>query len=120
MEASTQPRNSSPKPIRRSSYQAYASARSFSTSGARMSSAAMTTANPTFDLLPRQSSGGVVCQGSLPPGQLLLLPVVNRYRFGGGRQVIPQVFDKLKLFRRAQIKDRRADRIHLHSSANTI
>jgi hypothetical protein len=62
------PQNSSPKPVRRPSYQAYASAMSCSASGAMMNSAAIAASNPLFDFFPRESRGGVSHQVGFSPG----------------------------------------------------
>src|SRR4051812_37892779 len=91
----------SPSPARRSSYQPYASAMSCSASGAMMSSAAIAAANPPLDLVPGEPRRRVVQEVGLPPGQFLLLPVVDGDCLGRCRQVIPEVFDQLELFGRA-------------------
>ena len=116
MQASTQLRNSSPRPVRRSSYQRQASVRSCSASGATTSVAVTVTTDVLFDFFPRESGGWASHQVGLSAGQLRLLPFMNRNRFGSGRKVIPQVFHELELFRRTQLEDRGMFRMHLKPS----
>src|SRR5436309_1150231 len=93
---------------------------SCSASGAMINSAAIATSDSLFDFVPRESGGRVFHQVGLSLGQLFLLPVMNRYRFGSGRKIIPQVFHKLEFFRGAQIKDRSTGSVHLESSYNYV
>jgi len=115
--ASTQSRNSAPKPTRRDSYHANASVRSRSTSGAMISLMVMTAANPALDRFPRKSRAGVFPQVGFSAGQLLFLPVVDRYGLGTSGEVIPQILYKLELLRRAQVKHRRRRSIHCDAPA---
>jgi hypothetical protein len=118
IHASTQHRNSSPKPIRRDSYHADASVRSCSTSGAMTSLAAMATANSTFDFLPREPRGRVLHQVGLSPVQFLFLPIMDRHSFRGRRKVVPQVLHELEFLCRTQIKD--GGRCSVHSDTPVI
>src|SRR5262249_19788070 len=114
MQASTQLRNSSPKPARRRSYQAYASSMSCSASGARMSSAAMVAADPPLDLVPGQPGSRVAHQVGLAPGQLLLLPVVDRNLGRSRCQIVPEILHQLEFLRRAQVEH--GSDIHIHEN----
>jgi hypothetical protein len=81
-----------------------------------INSAAITTADPLFDFLPRESRGWVFHQVGLSAGQLFLLPVMHWDRFWSGRKVIPQVFHELQFLRWTQVKDRGIGWMHLKSS----
>ena len=72
----------------------------------------MTSSDPSFDVFPRESGGWITRQASLSPVQFFLLPVMNGDYFGSGRKVVPQIFHKLKFFRRTQIKDRYTCHVH--------
>src|SRR5438874_600801 len=68
--------------LRRLADDSWPSAMSCSASGARISSAIIAAPHSALDLLPGQSRGQVLQQVGLPPGEFLLLPVVDRHRLG--------------------------------------
>ncbi len=103
-QASTQLRSSSPRPTRRSSYQARASARSLTTSGLTTSSTATASSRSTADFVPREPRSGRARQRCLSPRQLLPVPLLDRHPLGIGREVVPQVFDQLELLRRTDVE----------------
>ncbi len=111
IQASTQLRNSSPKPVRRSSYQAYASLRSCSVSEATINLAAIAAAHPSLDFFPGESGGRVIQEVGFATSQLLLLPIMDWDGLGSSGKVIPEILNQLKLLRRTQIKYR--SRIHV-------
>src|SRR3990172_815234 len=85
---------------------------SSSASGAMINSAAITASDPLFDFFPRKPGGRFFYQVGFSPGQLFLLPVMDWYRLGSRRKVIPQIFYELEFFRRTQVKDRRNRWVH--------
>src|SRR4051812_42570115 len=105
MQASTQLRNSSPKPGRRCSYQSYASLMSCSASGTSISSAAISDSNPGFHVPPRNAREWLIDQIGLAPCELLFLPLVNRNIRWDSGEIVPEVLDQLQFFWRSQIKE---------------
>ena len=79
--------------------------RSASGATARLAAATLLP-HPALHLLPGQSRIGIFPEVRLPACQFLLLPVMNGHIFGSAREVIPEIFNELKLFGRAQMKDR--------------
>jgi len=79
--------------------------------------AAMATADPAFDFLPRESGGRVLHQVGFSPVQFLFLPVMDRYGFGGRRKIIPQILYEPKLLRRTQVKDGGRSTVHSDTPA---
>jgi hypothetical protein len=73
----------------------------------------MQSADPAFDFVPCKSGGRVACEVCLPSFQFLDLPVVDRNRLRIGREVVSKVFDELKFFGGAQIKNRWRVPVHL-------
>ena len=51
-------------------------------------------------------------QVGLPPGKLILLPVINRNCIGGCRDVVPEILDELEFLRWAQVEDRGSVYVH--------
>src|SRR4051794_27961759 len=102
IQASRQPKNSSPRPTRWPSYQPYASAMSCSASGATTRSAAIAATNPSLDLFPTQARCRVLHEIRLATGEFLHLPVMNRHCLRARCNVVPQIFYELELLRRAE------------------
>ena len=65
----------------------------------------MAVTNPLFDGLPRNARSRICFEPFLPRCQFVFLPLVNGNRFGGGCQIVPEIFDQLKFLCWRQIKN---------------
>src|SRR5438046_505197 len=106
-QASTRRRNSAPSPARRPSYQAAASSMSRSASGSRIRSLTIPAAKPFLDFFPGAGSAGVLQVGGIPAREFLLLPVRHGDALRRGRETVPEGFDELEFFFRAQVEEGR-------------
>src|ERR1039457_503707 len=77
-----------------------------SASGAMINSAAMAVAHPALDFLPASTRRRVSEQVRLPSVELLRVPGVDWYCLRRRREVIPEIFNQLKLLRRTKVENR--------------